>query len=315
MNHNNLFITIYKNLESNQDCTSLLNTLESVNLSKKEMKSYISLKLRNIIQNYNSDNNLDCIDNIVSSYPLMNRDYWLCISYYNNIKKYDKAHDIMLQYIKSISTYDIDIMIQNNMFLFIKMWEGFPVQASIEANTYDYTMLKKYNFDISSMISIYNKKIPTNFINIYSILIQDADVLIDGANISHQASSFDYNELKIVVKLLEMQNLKPKIILHERHNIKDIFLQKYIIKTPKNNYDDNFLLYGMFQYNKMVVSNDLFRDHMIGMNSMIKCFINMMTIQYIDKKLIIPQYSKCIQVIHNSIYIPTMDGFYLMKGS
>ena len=312
MNHNNLFITIYKNLESNQDCTSLLNTLESLNLSKKEMKSFISLKLRNIIQN---NKNLDCIDNIISSHPLMNRDYWLCISYYNNLKKYDKAHDIMLQYIKSISTYDIDIMIQNNMFLFIKMWDGYPVQASIEANTYDYTMLKKYNFDISSMISIYNKKIPSNFINTYNILIQNADVLIDGANISHQSNSFDYNELKIVVKLLEIQNLKPKIILHERHVIKDVFLQKYIIKTPKNNYDDNFLLYGMFQYNKMIVSNDLFRDHMIGMNSMIKCFINMMTIQYIDKNLIIPQYSKCIQVIDNSIYIPTMDGFYLMKGS
>ena len=72
------------------------------------------------------------------------------------------------------------------------------------------------------------------------------------------------------------------------------FLQKYIVRTPKNNYDDNFLLYGMFQYNKMIVSNDLFRDHAIDMDNTIKCYIEMMTIQYIDKKLITQRFINII---------------------
>ena len=54
----------------------------------------------------------------------------------------------------------------------------------------------------------------------------------------------------------------------------------------------------IFYYNKMIVSNDLFRDHIN------KC--------YIDMKLIIP-YSKCIQVINSNIYIPTNTGFYLIQ--
>ena len=108
--------------------------------------------------------------------------------------------------------------------------------------------------------------------------------------------------------MIEELKLIPKIILHERHIIKNKFLENYIIKVPRNNYDDNFLLYGMLKYNKKVVSNDLFRDHMIGMNNMIKCHINYMTIKFKDNKLHIPQYSNCIQIIEDNIFVPSKNG-------
>jgi hypothetical protein len=43
----------------------------------------------------------------------------------------------------------------------------------------------------------------------------------------------------------------------------------------------------------------------------IRCYIDMMTVQYIDNILVFPQYSKCIQVVGDNIYIPTEDdGMY-----
>ena len=305
---NNLFITIHNNIEQNKDCLILFEELEKYNLSEKEIKSLISLKLRYYIKN----NMITLVDNIYNNNKLMNRDYWLIIEYYYNMKD-DKYREIIDKNIKNLTTYDIDLMIENDYYDLIREWDGFPVISYYESNTSDYTMLKKYNYNIDGMKEIYKNKIPSNYLEKFNNMIKDCDILIDGANISHETTFFNFNVLKNVIQLLEDKNYKPKIILHERHIINNNFLQKYIVRTPKNNYDDNFLLYGMFQYNKMIVSNDLFRDHAIDMDNTIKCYIEMMTIQYIDKKLIIPQYSKCIQVINNSIYIPTKKGFFIMK--
>lgn len=306
-NKNTLFINIHNMIENNIDCSILLDELEKKDLSLKEKKSFISLKLRYLVKN----NIKHMIENILETHTLMNRDYWLIIEYYYNMK--DNSYYIMQKYISSIDTCDIDLMITKNWYDLIEKWDGFPVISSFDSNTINLSMLKKYNYDIKDITNVYKQKIPSDYLELFCNMIKDADVLIDGANISHISKFFNYNILVDLIKILENLNFKPKIILHERHNVNNKFLQKYIVKTPKNNYDDNFLLYGMFQYNKMVVSNDLFRDHVIGINNNIKCYIEMMTIQYVDMKLIIPQYSKCIQVINNNIYIPTKKGFYLLQ--
>ena len=48
---NKYFISIYKLLESNQDCSSQLDELEKMKLNSKEIKSFISLNLRYFIKN------------------------------------------------------------------------------------------------------------------------------------------------------------------------------------------------------------------------------------------------------------------------
>ena len=300
---NKYFISIYQSLELDLDCLHLLNELEAMKLNSKEMKSFISLKLRYYIKN-----NIN-FDQILSNNTLMKRDYWLCIEYYKD--NYEKAFNIMIQNIHHIDQYDIDIMIKNKWSKLIKHWDGYPVVSSFNKNTDNLIELSKYNFNIDNIKTIYHKKIPKKYHEYFHSKMTDCDILIDGANISHIKKEFNYDELIIVIKKLEAIGYHPKIILHERHKINNIYLEQYIIKTPKNYYDDNFLLYGLFQYNKMIVSNDLFRDH-VTMNCFEKCHIDHMTIKYIDNTLIIPQYSKCIQVKENNIYIPCIDGIYLL---
>ena len=299
---NKYFISIYKLLELNQDCSSQLDKLEKMKLNSKEIKSFISLKLRYFIKN-----NIN-FDQILLNYNLMKRDYWQCIEYYKDDR--EKAFDLMTLYIHHIEEYDIDIMIKNKWYYLIKHWDGYPVISSVNKNTDDLIELSKYNFNIENIKSIYYKKLPKKYHDYFHNKMNDCDILIDGANIAHINKNFDYSHLIELIKKLEDLKHCPKIILHERHIIKNTFLEKYIIRTPKNYYDDNFLLYGLFQYNKMIVSNDLFRDHIINMSCFEKCYINHMTIQYIDNILIIPTYSKCIQVKKDSIYIPCKDGFY-----
>ena len=302
----NELLETYRLLESNQDCSINLQKLENMNLKPKEMKSFISLKLRYLIK----INKIDDVEIILSNYILMKRDYWLCIEYYYE-RNILKAIEIMTKYIDSIDSNDIDMLIKNNWTCLIILWDGHPVVSTHYSNIKQDIELKKYSFDISEMKEIYRKKLPTKMISSFEQQIKDSDILIDGANISHLGKDFNYSELLKVISMLEKQQLKTKVILHERHNITCPILKKYIISTPKNNYDDNFLLYGMFQYNKMIVSNDLFRDH-IGLNKYIKCYIEMMTIKYNEDKIIIPQYSKCIQVNHelSIIYVPCINGFY-----
>jgi len=302
---NNLFIKTYQLLQSKQDCSTNLQILETMKLKPKEMKSFISLKLRHLI----NTNQIEEVSMYLTSHVLMKRDYWLCVEYYYE-RNILKAIEIMTTYIDSIDSNDIDMLIRNNWIELIKLWDGHPVESTYTSNIEQEVELKKYNFDTAEMVEVYRKKLPAKIISSFEQKIKDCDILIDGANISHVGKDFNYSELLKVVRILESKQLKPIIVLHERHIIKCPILKKYIVVTPKNNYDDNFLLYGMFRYNKMVVSNDLFRDHVIGLNKYIKCYIEMMTIKYVENTIIIPQYSKCIQVNQSIIYIPCVNGFY-----
>lgn len=297
---------MFKKIDQGIDCSDMISKIEKLNMTPHQKKSYTSLKLRHAII-YNKP---DIIVEILSNNTLMKRDYWSIVKYYYNMNDTLNAFDIMFNYINIIDTYDIDMMLDNKWYNLITFWDGYPVVSNYESNTLDTTKLLKYTFETSHLITLYRNKIPKNSILSFENKIKNCDILIDGANIAHVKKTFDYNELIKIINLLETMNLKPIIILHEHHNITNSLLKKYIVRTPKNIYDDNYLLYGMFLYNKMVVSNDLFRDHVIELNVFDKCYINMMTIQYNNNKLQIPQYSKCIQVINKTLYIPCINGIY-----
>ena len=302
---------IHNMLQSNEDCTIILKEVEQIPLSQKEMKSFISLQLRYFIKN----KMFDRMEVLLSTNSmLMKRDYWACIEVYINANNINKAIEIMNRYIKMIETDDVDLMIKNKWFELIKHWDGFPVETSKKPNLLDTGIFVKYNYDVSLMALAYKNKISQSFRLHYDKILEHCDVLIDGANISHVKSTFNYSILMQVIKMLEGLHLRPVVIIHERHKIDDVNLARYIVRTPRNNYDDNYFLYGMLQYNKLVVSNDTFRDHIIGMSEIDRlkhiCFFDMMTIKYVDSMLVIPTYSKCIQVINDSIYIPSSDKYY-----
>ena len=65
--------------------------------------------------------------------------------------------------------------------------------------------------------------------------------------------------------------------------------------------------------NIMILSNDMFRDHLKNMDEKTKCFVDSMRIRYRNEQFIIPKYSRCIQVIDNNIYIPCKNGFYKLN--
>ncbi len=118
---------------------------------------------------------------------------------------------------------------------------------------------------------------------------------------------------KIIKQCIKL-NIKAKIILHERHQLEQSlfkFLEPYLIRTPTMRNDDDYMIYGMLIHNLMVLSNDMFRDHLKDMDLKTKCYVRSMSIKYSNNHLIIPKYSRCIQVIDNNIYIPSKDnGFY-----
>jgi hypothetical protein len=146
------------------------------------------------------------------------------------------------------------------------------------------------------------------------ILMMDCDILIDGANMGHLTGKFDFTILPKIIKQCNKLNIKAKIILHERHELEPLlfsFLEPYLIRTPSMQNDDDYMIYGMLIHNKMVLSNDMFRDHLKDMDLKTKCYVRSMSIKYSNNNLIIPKYSRCIQVIDNEIYIPTNNnGFY-----
>jgi hypothetical protein len=176
------------------------------------------------------------------------------------------------------------------------------------SNTSDTKELKKYMFDVSKMKDKYFERIKNK--EEIDVLLQDTDVLIDGANMAHLKGSFDFSILsKLIINLTQLK-YRPKIILHERHNITDSFIKKYLIRTPIYRNDDDYMIYGMLQYGMMVLSNDMFRDHLKDMDVYTKCYTNSMTMKYYNNTIIIPTHSKCIQVTDDMIYIPCNKGFF-----
>lgn len=267
-------------------------------------RGVISLALRYYIDN----DIMDKVIEILYLDDIMKRDYMSCINYLKD--KEDTYHHIEYCYthITEIDTKDIDMMIIKSWYELIKRFDGYPVICSMETNHIDTKMMRRYNFDVSIMREKYAERI-INRADIDS-LMTGVNVIIDGANISHNKKTFDFTILPKMVRQLIKLGYNPRIILHERHIVTDKFLKPYMIRTPTMKNDDDYMIYGMLQHNIMIVTNDLYRDHLKNMDVYTKCYVNSMVIRYRNEQFIVPNYTRCIQIIDNNIYIPCSHKFY-----
>jgi hypothetical protein len=299
-------------VDNKENCDELIKEcLDEFKDSKQNIRGLYTLIIRNSINN----NNTEYIKEILyNNKNLMRRDYLTCLDYFLKLDTqfYYKDIDYIYDNIDDIETKDVDLMIENNWVDLLKKFDGYSITCSHINNVYDKSKLKKYIFDVKKMRDKYYNRIKNK--EEMDILMMDCDILIDGANMGHLTGKFDFTILPKIIKQCNKLNIKAKIILHERHELEPLlfsFLEPYLIRTPSMQNDDDYMIYGMLIHNKMVLSNDMFRDHLKDMDLKTKCYVRSMSIKYSNNNLIIPKYSRCIQVIDNEIYIPTNNnGFY-----
>jgi len=280
--------------------------------SKQNQRGLITL----LIRYYINMDNMEKVLEYLYMEDLMKRDYLTILEYFYQKNNYD-----IIAYIYSkidiIETKDIDRMIENGWIDLIKRFDGYPVITSYNAND-DGDNCSVYSMDghIEKMKSIYVERIEVKDGNMnHTMCMKDVDIIIDGANMSHISGQFKPTELMPIIKKLERMGYKVMVVFHPTRKITIPELQPYIIYTPKFRNDDDYLLYGMLKFGKMVLTNDLFRDHVKNMDLCTKCYVESKTIRYFKKNLIIPRYSKCIQVNSNGVYIPSQDdGFYFLPS-
>jgi len=312
-------LQLLKQMIDNKDNSDIFKELlnECINEfsdSKQNKRGLITL----IIRYYININDIENIKNILYNNDLMRRDYLSCLDYFLKINQSDYYYsDIEYIYnnIDDIETKDVDLMIENNWINLLKKFDGYMINCSFSNNidSDDKKNLKKYSFDVSKMRDKYYERIKNK--DEIDISMNGIDVLIDGANMSHLTGKFDFSILPSIINKFNKMNIKSKIILHERHQLSSELMEKlsnYLIRTPTMRNDDDYMIYGMMIHNTMILTNDQFRDHLKDMDLKTKCFVKSMCIRYSYNNLIIPKYSRCIQVYNNTIYIPTKDknGFH-----
>ena len=298
-------------VDNNENCYEFIKEcLDEFKDSKQNIRGLYTLIIRNSINN----NNTEYIKKILyNNQNLMRRDYLSCLDYFLKLDTQYYYNDIEYIYnnIDDIEIKDVDLMIQNNWIDLLKKFDGYMIMCSYINNVYDKSILKKYNFDVKKMRDKYYNRIKNK--EEMDEEMKDTDILIDGANMGHLTGKFDFTILPKIIKQCNKLNIKGKIILHERHKLEPLLFEQlspYLIRTPAMRNDDDYMIYGMLIHNLMVLTNDMFRDHLKDMDLKTKCYVRSMSIKYSNNNLIIPKYSRCIQVINNNIYIPCKNGFY-----
>ena len=309
-----------QNIDNKEQCEQLIKEcIDEFSDSKQNQRGLITLIIRYYINNNKTDEIKEILYN---NKNLMRRDYLSSLDYFlkKNHSDYNYYNDIEYIYnnIDDIETKDVDLMIENKWINLLKRFDGYMINCSHNSNIdiNDKKNLRKYSFDVSKMRDKYYQRIKNK--DEMDIMMNNINVLIDGANMSHLTGKFDFSILPNIINKFNKIKIKAKIILHERHQLSTELMEQlsnYLIRTPTMRNDDDYMIYGMMIHNTMVLTNDQFRDHLKDMDLKTKCFVKSMTIKYSYNNLIIPKFSRCIQVNGDIIYIPTKDknGFYKLE--
>lgn len=169
-------------------------------------------------------------------------------------------------------------------------------------------------------------------------------VLIDAGNVLYSTVCHpfnitvnSYNGLIEMYQFLKSKNYTPIIIIHTRHlqktykskpknkniisAINEILNYDYVFRTPYHHNDDLYILYLALSMQSPIMTLDNYKDHIFkykigdSSNNIVSHYINDLVIKYTNMKgkiicdnINITNYSKCIQIIENHIYIPINDS-------
>ena len=317
----------------NDNIKKMIETLTVNTILLSNHSGFISNFITFLINNNQIEDNIEKIEK--SNIMLMKRDYLQLINYYYNINQ-KKAINIFINNIVPLNNFmskDIDYIINNKLYKLLGFLDGLFIKSNIiNDNNININILKlKYLSDdiTNDILDILKSKIG----HLDKIIIRrKINVIIDGCNVIHFNNGLitktSFNDLKNIIIQSRETFGEPLVIIHSRHiktipKLIDLFnlLNVAYYLTPPNFDDDLFILnYFLEQKTKLfIISNDKYRDHIFkySLNSMcqFKNIISQQTISYKysnDNDFIFsnkPTYSECIQVIDNTIYVPTTKSF------
>lgn len=287
---------------------------------------------------HNSDNNninyiVETCNNI-----LMKRDYFHLICYYYNTN-INIAMDIFENKISGqILSKDINYILENKLYKLLTKMEGTFVKTSYKHNIIpNKNLLKLFTLPYDIINSILQEvenetKFKINNIN------NNIMAIIDGGSVIHSNSGIITNNsindlINIIIMTKETIGM-PIVIIHKRH-LKTIPMLLQKLKeldvlyhfTPPNINDDLFIInyFLALKTKAFIITNDKFRDHIFkyeksnkeSNKEYFKYIIQQQTLNFscsLNKIQEKPTYSLCIQIIDNDIYIPSIDGFTLVKN-
>ena len=342
---NNIGFLLYKSLNNN-------NIIEQI-IEHFGLDALLETKLNGIISNIliyliNIDNEL-LIKHILEKSILMKRDYLNIINYYWNK---NRPHAIDIFESNKLGLYceskDIIFIINHNMVELLDKLIGLFIELD-HKDIFDFLKinimkLKDYKLfnacpimcnDIIKMITIPQLKTLSFTFDKLNI-----GAIIDAGNIIHcRKGKFSYQSIIDLNKIINATRYligEPLIIIHKKHfkntpKMLELFdLNKVTYYATPYNIDDDIFIMWFFlklQAKCFIISNDKYRDHIFKLNiqshsnSLVqfKNIIKQQTLNYVidnDYHNMIapkPLYSKCIQRINDTIYIPTIDNNMFVK--
>lgn len=285
-------------------------------------KGLISL----ILQYGISTNNKEIIDKIFP-YVSMKRDYLNYIVYNKENKELCLKVFQEKIMVDTILSKDIEFLIENNLYFLIKLLDGKFIKIDYEGSiSTDFTP-KKYFFENSiKYFSEIIKDQEKNIIDKFMAVIEEGKYkyIIDAGNIlySRNGQICDYSVIDLQFVINKFPN--SLIIIHRKHlnnhKIKNLVKDKLFFSTPYLINDDIFILaaylfnnQNLFNNSCKIISNDCFKDHTIKYEDWRNHLLDDI-IKYENKNghIIFEDeinYSNCIQVFNDEIYIPGPKGF------
>ena len=256
---------------------------------------------------------------LIKPYLSMTRDFLHLIVY--NREDVEKCCDIFKKNInlELFLQKDVEFLIENKLHFLLPYLEGMFIKLDIEYSDIDKSKLKKIPFENpDKYVSIFSKRINSKILKKFNdIISKKYDYIIDAGNIIHsqkgQIGSYSIEDLKTVIDTYP----NSLIIICKKHledkKILEVIQGTLFYATPPEINDDLFIILAYLKNQVNIITNDNFKDHTID-NNYLRFRINDILIKYTNdngKFTFNPicEYTECIQVIYDYVYIPSKNGF------
>ena len=257
---------------------------------------------------------------LIKPYLSMTRDFLHLIVY--NKEDVEKCSDIFKNInLELFLQKDVEFLIENKLYFLLPCLEGMFLKLDIEGSCIYNSKLKKYPLkNPDKYVPIFSKGINNKILKQFNdVISKNYNYIIDAGNIlfsqTGQIGAHSIEDLKTVVAAYP----DSLIIIHKRHLDNEKILEiiegniyLYYATPPKID-DDMFIILAYLKNQVNIITNDNFSDHTID-NNYLRFHINDILIKYTNNNgkftfNSICEYTKCIQVIDDCVYIPSKNGF------